>query len=416
MANTKRFKPRASDDLYEVEVHVSGLQVQCFMNKYRKGVSRKFKGDLAVQFQIFSDNYLSVWKSDFSELYFSIEDDSVLIEVIRRYKFLFPGVLFGLKDNGNCDYDITIVLFLPKLPKKYIIAEEPKKKKMVTSQNKTISTKANKSFEARIPVSENVAKFLNDEVEYFSQEAKPRHFFLSASFIDINKVLVSNIETDEFLLSLSNKELYDYLEMYGKVEAFLDDYNIENVEIICHFEILNPNVKPLSFSKLLSEEGRSILACSDLRVAALFKNIRGEDRLVDITKGDINTIVVGSDYIPDYKDFWINIHEGDWVVLKKEPTNPINQDAIAVYWQDKKIGYIPNNDLPIVSLGMLNTTKPANVRENNLGWISINMNIAVTDLLNDERYDKFSPFIYKVMKNNQVVKINKEQLYKLFVY
>lgn len=416
MTQTKRFKPRVSDDLYEVEVHVSGLQVQCFMNKYRKGGTRKFKGDLAVQFQIFSDKCLSVWKSDFSELFFSIEDDSVLVEVIRRYKFLFPGVLFGLKENGNWDYDITIVLFLPKLPKKYIIAEEPKKKKAVTSQKKTISTKANKRLEVRIPVSENLANFLKDEVEYYSQEAKERHFYLSASFVDINKVIVSDLETDDFLLSLFDKELHDYLEVFGKVEAFLDDYEIESGDIICHFEILNPKVKPLSFRKLLSEEGRGILACSDLRVAVLFKNMRGEERLVDITKGDINTIVVGSDYIPDYKDFWINIHEEDWVILKREPTNPINKDAIAVYWRDKKIGYIPNDDLPIVSLVMPNTTKPASVKENNLGWISININITADVLMFDDRNEKFGPFNYKIMKNNQVVRINKEQLDKLFIF
>ena len=43
------------------------------------------------------------------------------------------------------------------------------------------------------------------------------------------------------------------------------------------------------------------------------------------------------------------INEGDPVILRREPHNPYDRRAIALYWRDEKLGYIPRADNVVIA-------------------------------------------------------------------
>lgn len=46
---------------------------------------------------------------------------------------------------------------------------------------------------------------------------------------------------------------------------------------------------------------------------------------------------------------WPRIHPGDTITLRREPSNPHDRKAIALYWHCEKIGYIPKADNYVIA-------------------------------------------------------------------
>ncbi len=46
---------------------------------------------------------------------------------------------------------------------------------------------------------------------------------------------------------------------------------------------------------------------------------------------------------------WLQIKENDNVTLKAEPNNKFDKNAVEIYWQDQKLGYLPRNQNYAVS-------------------------------------------------------------------
>ena len=46
---------------------------------------------------------------------------------------------------------------------------------------------------------------------------------------------------------------------------------------------------------------------------------------------------------------WPVISHGDTLELRREPQSPYDEKAIAVYWQDTKLGYIPRADNTVIA-------------------------------------------------------------------
>ncbi|HQI02956.1 MAG TPA: HIRAN domain-containing protein [Deltaproteobacteria bacterium] len=64
---------------------------------------------------------------------------------------------------------------------------------------------------------------------------------------------------------------------------------------------------------------------------------------------------------------WPRIHPGDAIILKREPHNPHDRKAIALYWHDEKLGYIPRTDNSVIA-NILDqgATLKASIRKKNL--------------------------------------------------
>lgn len=82
------------------------------------------------------------------------------------------------------------------------------------------------------------------------------------------------------------------------------------------------------------------------KTAEKYPNWDGEpflnDRIIDV-------VVVGMSYhISEYEYDDLNI--GDLLFLKREPTNPVDKEAIAVFKGNKLIGYVGSEDIPLLEI------------------------------------------------------------------
>jgi HIRAN domain-containing protein len=62
----------------------------------------------------------------------------------------------------------------------------------------------------------------------------------------------------------------------------------------------------------------------------------------------LNTELAGFQYYAGEK-LWMKISTGNKLFLLREPTNPYDKQAVALFWQGFKIGYIPRNDNTVIS-------------------------------------------------------------------
>jgi len=56
---------------------------------------------------------------------------------------------------------------------------------------------------------------------------------------------------------------------------------------------------------------------------------------------------------------WQHIHPSDPVTLKREPQNPHDRKAVALYWRNEKLGYIPRTDNSVIA-NLLDQGAPLN--------------------------------------------------------
>ena len=71
-----------------------------------------------------------------------------------------------------------------------------------------------------------------------------------------------------------------------------------------------------------------------------------------IKNANMNSFVAGVKFRDNYEDMLAKLSEGMEVLLKPEPDNPYDQDAIAVYIAEDHLGYIPKRDVPAIALNM----------------------------------------------------------------
>lgn len=83
-------------------------------------------------------------------------------------------------------------------------------------------------------------------------------------------------------------------------------------------------------------------------IKVLFYDIYGNDQSVLIRNGVFFSYVTGMNFRDNYGEFKEHLSVGEKVLLKPEPTNEVDPDAIIVLWNDRQIGYIPRKHIPVV--------------------------------------------------------------------
>ncbi len=74
----------------------------------------------------------------------------------------------------------------------------------------------------------------------------------------------------------------------------------------------------------------------------------------DIPKFDPKNILLLKSNVAGFRYYrgesvWAKIKPGDPVILKREPRNPYDRKAIALYWYDHKLGYIPRIENSVIA-------------------------------------------------------------------
>jgi hypothetical protein len=74
----------------------------------------------------------------------------------------------------------------------------------------------------------------------------------------------------------------------------------------------------------------------------------------DVPRYDLKNILLLQANVAGFRYYrgekvWPRIHPGDRITLKREPHNPHDRKAIALYWHDEKLGYIPRADNSVIA-------------------------------------------------------------------
>ena len=82
--------------------------------------------------------------------------------------------------------------------------------------------------------------------------------------------------------------------------------------------------------------------------------IDGQDKRQSrtIKNANMNSFIAGIKYRDNYEEMLSKLSEGMKVQLRKDPDNPYDRDAIAVYNGNDHLGYIPKRDIPAIVLNM----------------------------------------------------------------
>ena len=135
------------------------------------------------------------------------------------------------------------------------------------------------------------------------------------------KVLVKRMES-----YLENKGLH-----FAEKEVFSDDEEIEETVTPSVGNVVKQYIPTYEISYIDGQEKR-------------------QNRT--IKNANMNSFIAGIKYRDNYEEMLSKLSEGMEVQLRKDPDNPYDPDAIAVYNGNDHLGYIPKRDIPAIVLNM----------------------------------------------------------------
>lgn len=83
-----------------------------------------------------------------------------------------------------------------------------------------------------------------------------------------------------------------------------------------------------------------------------YKDSEGKRQYKKVKNQNFFSRIVGVKYRPNAEEILDSIDEGDSVLLKKDPTNEFDPQAIAAYHNGVLVGYIPKKDIPAIAVCM----------------------------------------------------------------
>lgn len=154
--------------------------------------------------------------------------------------------------------------------------------------------------------------------------------------------------------------------MYFPINDTVEEDNLE-----CEDELIERKVSSLSIHYVVNN--------NDVEKIIKYKNVHSS--------------VVGFQYHTDRDELLDNIQIGTELNLIPEPTNPYDPQAIAVYWKETLIGYIPRTDIPAIAVNMSNDGGKAYVHMIGANLIGISIE-ATFERLNSEIAKQYGDFRY----------------------
>ena len=111
-----------------------------------------------------------------------------------------------------------------------------------------------------------------------------------------------------------------------------------------------------------------------------------DSRRKTIMDGTMNLNLVGIQYRDNYKELMETLEEGMMVVLKPEPTNEFDPNALAFYYNDEVIGYLPKKDQPFAHIFMAKGQIEATICNIDEQWIDTEV-VITKDMIDFDAYE-----------------------------
>ncbi|MBQ8052116.1 MAG: HIRAN domain-containing protein [Bacteroidaceae bacterium] len=130
-----------------------------------------------------------------------------------------------------------------------------------------------------------------------------------------------------------------------------------------------------------------------------YKDDEGKRQEKLVRNGNLRTSITGMKYYMGYNDTMERIEEGTKVLLKAEPTNPYDANAIAVLYEGNVIGHVPKKDIPVVAANLNEGSIVAEVdyKDDNLVGLTVEARFISLTKEYAERYGMHF-YINRIMK------------------
>ena len=173
----------------------------------------------------------------------------------------------------------------------------------------------------------------------------------------------------EEVYSFKSKEIADYLGHRLGAAGFLK-FNCDDVTDI-QAELF---IIPAEDTKETSDDGATN-ALVHYEMSYLVDPVEFDYRRKTIMDGKMNLNIVGIQYRDNYEELKSSIKEGVTVILKPEPTNEYDPNALAFYLEGNIIGYLPKKDQPFAHIFMAKGQIEASICRIDENWIDTEVDI-----------------------------------------
>ncbi|MCW4098145.1 HIRAN domain-containing protein [Segatella copri] len=173
----------------------------------------------------------------------------------------------------------------------------------------------------------------------------------------------------EEVYSFKSKEIADYLDHRLGAAGFLK-FNCDDVTDI-QAELF---IIPAEDTKETSDDGATN-ALVHYEMSYLVDPVEFDYRRKTIMDGKMNLNIVGIQYRDNYEELKSSIKEGVTVILKPEPTNEYDPNALAFYLEGNIIGYLPKKDQPFAHIFMAKGQIEASICRIDENWIDTEVDI-----------------------------------------
>lgn len=374
--------PNSDWDETEGEYNSEGQPIRNFdlydlPDSYFTEIGAKVIGKNATNF-FFTCPYT---QEDAFDIYFIIERDIIHhghytnTEAARKFRGKFDSEydMINWDDINGCSImmsrdmdtgDIKLGVWTNFYNAQYLDEENPIDESNITSQesdnddNETEDREDNsesttKLISIHLPKSINMLEFLRDHLQS-QMDGDPNTYCLQPIGSTIHFL---DVTTFEDIISFECTEVTDFLE--GRMAAA----TLTNVEGCATNDItadmlITPMEKDEN-SDDNEENGNPVHVYYEMSYLVDPEEI--DYRRKTIMDGTINFSVVGMQHRDNYEKLMEIIEEGTSVVLKPEPDNPYDSNALAFYLKDGTlIGYLPKKDQPFARIflakGFINGT------------------------------------------------------------
>lgn len=184
-------------------------------------------------------------------------------------------------------------------------------------------------------------------------------------------VIIHLLDENNFeeVYSFKSEEIADYLGHRLGAAGFIK-FNCDDVTDI-QAELF---IIPAEDVKKTSDEGVTD-ALVHYEMSYLVDPVEFDYRRKTIMDGKMNLNIVGIQYHDNYEEFKSAIKEGSTVILKPEPTNEHDSNALAFYLEGNIIGYLPKKDQPFAHIFMAKRQIEATICRIDENWIDTEVDI-----------------------------------------
>lgn len=230
-------------------------------------------------------------------------------------------------------------------------------------------------FEVHLPGSLQVLKFIQSHFALQMEGETPMYI---AKCSDSEITLLSQDDFEE-LISFESDEIASYLNGNMGAVGFANINTDDMSDIIIQVLVVRAESEDNE-----DTDDADYKVHYQMRYLVDVENV--DYRLKTIMDGKMTLNLVGIQYRDNYEELMETLEEGMEVVLKPEPTNEFDPNALAFYYNDEVIGYLPKKDQPFAHIFMAKGQIEATICNIDEQWIDTEV-VITKDMIDFDAYE-----------------------------